>query len=149
MSNDGTFMPYDLNHSEVIETSFRQHKQLVTLPINNMNYNIVFGEPHYQVLPNSNIKRVVRRIDESGQAPDVDVKKSPNEITWYWKNDSKKFEPYTAEASRLIEIAYHNRQRGEKSLVQGSNIKGYLIDFDKMKQINEITNFQRDRKSVV
>lgn len=48
----------------------------------------------------------MRRYDESGEAPNINEKKSESEITWYWKDQDKVYKVYTAEASRLIESAY-------------------------------------------
>lgn len=121
MDNDGLFKPYSSHNNNFIEAEFRKHQRSlqlganneerkespdIVIKANNSSYKIIFGDPHRQILLNSNVWRTVRRYDESGEAPNINEKKSESEITWYWKDQDKVYKVYTAEASRLIESAY-------------------------------------------
>ncbi|CAG9333111.1 unnamed protein product [Blepharisma stoltei] len=138
LRDDGSLEAYPPAINEIIENAYNRGENWAAIPIKGQTYRVIFGDPHVQVVLNSKISRTVRRND--GSQASVDRKLNENEVTWYWQDDDKIFKKYTAEASRQIEAAYQQRS---KALIQGSNIRGYLLDFDQMKQQNEKTKFSR------
>ncbi|CAG9325178.1 unnamed protein product [Blepharisma stoltei] len=141
MKDDGKFEPYSDIICTVIENAYARGAKDVVIDIDRRKYKIIFGNPHRQVLPNSNISRTVRRNDGSEEEI-VNKQLSENEVIWYWQDDNRRgWKPYTKEASRQIEAAYSNGEK--KVLVQGLNVKAYLIDLVKYEQYNEQTRFNR------
>jgi len=75
---------------------------------------------------------------------------------WKWRHDNGSFDPYRDEISKMIEGAYEKARRNGPShqrfetppIVRYIDDKPavYIIDFQKMQQINKATNFSRGIK---
>lgn len=87
---------------------------------------------------NSSITRTVRRLDGSNE---ID-KAIGNQAIWKWLDDDNEFKCYTAEGMRQLEKAYQRKLT--KTMLQGSNQKAYLVDFEAMVQYNERSQFPRE-----
>lgn len=70
MDNDGLFKLYSSNNNDLIEAGFRKHQRSlqlganneerkespdIVIKANNSSYKIIFGDPHRQILLNSNV----------------------------------------------------------------------------------------------
>lgn len=131
LNDYGNFVPYNSVETYLIESAYIKRKKSVNLEYNGTKSEIIFGDPHYQVQSNTNVREHVRRCKESAEVK-----------TWYWEQDSGEYQPYAAENSKLLENLYKDYQ-GEKLKVQGSNLKVYLIDIEEMKQTNIKTGRKR------
>ncbi|OMJ66048.1 hypothetical protein SteCoe_37246 [Stentor coeruleus] len=139
INDNGKEQKYDDANSRLIENAFFNNQQSINIICGNENYTIKFGLPHTQASSNGGVTRTVRRLD-GASAPIYEY----GDVKWYWENDNKKFEEYTAEASRQIESSF--RAGINPIIIQGSNTKGYYIDItdvNNMFQLNEITQYKR------
>ena len=148
LGDKGDFIPYDQDSCSTMEQAYQSGQKECFININGNKYRIEFNDPppHRQVLPGSKITRTVRRLTQEEEEKINLIQ--PGDVIWYWKDDDRKFKPYTAEGSRQIEEGFQSGV--PKVLVQGDNIKAYLIDFgnrkDDMCQFNEVTQYRRPIK---
>lgn len=142
LADNGGYTAYNEANSRLIETEYKQGKKDVGVNINGTRYIISLTVPFSQRLPNSTISRSVRRA-VAGEVQ-KDYEQTAGDVIWCWKKGPGKFSPYTVEASRLIEQAYSNGQ--SSALIYGISGNSYLIDFKKMVQLNERTNYSRQIK---
>jgi hypothetical protein len=89
--------------------------------------------------------RAVRRMEG-------DSIKNERPAFWFWLHESKQYLPYTADADYLIE-SFYQKFLSDKDyslvMIQGSNGKTYMINFQVMRQFNEKTGFRKMIKRVV
>jgi len=65
---------------------------------------------------------------------------------WLWNNDKGGFSPFDTKTTLMMELAWNENNSGSCKLTHGNFAKtsgGYIIDFNKMEQINVQTSFGR------
>lgn len=160
----------------IMDPNYEEYSQDVTIQYSNKNWSVKFSGKsgiHCQVLIRENMESTLRFGSEEFQKVLNDksnsdfnfdcetvrmVRRGGNAsvvfkrpVYWYWRYNSRDYRPYEPEADYLIEHYYLMYKNGSKNaivLIQGSNSKTYLIDFENMKQYNEKTRFRRSIKRI-
>ena len=136
----GKEVQYDPAICRLIEQSYLSGQTSVDINSSNgKNYRINFGRSPNQVLIGGNgASRKVRRLD--GTAPILET----SDAKWYWKDDDGQWKMYSNEACIQLENCFKSNQK--ITILQGSNVKGYLVDLSNpsdFHQLNEKTNYKR------
>lgn len=136
----GKEVQYDPAICRLIEQSYLSGQTSVDINSSNgKNYRINFGRSPNQVLIGGNgASRKVRRLD--GTAPILEN----SDAKWYWKDDDGQWKMYSNEACIQLENCLQSNQK--ITILQGSNVKGYLVDLSNpsdFHQLNEKTNYKR------
>ena len=163
LQNDGQYRLYEPQISNIIESAYQQvfpellrpgyvnYSRSVQVTASVAQYEIQFaqmGGVHRQIKRQAtHTIRAVRR-----QANEEDLNKDfVRNYKWLWKHEDGKFRPYEDDAIFLIEQSYIEWKNagGDRiqdkriALIQGCNGNTYKIEYDTMKQFNEMTDFDR------
>jgi len=130
---DNGFEFYKKKDCELIEAAYEQGDPTIKIKIHGKEYEIDFGGMT-QTNTATNYSRKVGRILFNDEALDFQL------ITWKVMLDSGVILAYDDDINKTIEKAYNQKKPSFITVIKG---KKYIIDFAKMKQINEATQYER------
>jgi len=131
---DNGFQFYKKKDCELIETAYQQGNSTIKIKVGGKKYEIDFNKM-MQTNTVTKYSRKVNRISLNDEALNFQL------ITWKVKLDFGVILAYDDNVNQSIEKAYSQKNPSFITVIKG---KKYIIDFGKMKQINQATLYERD-----
>ena len=158
LENDGTLIKYEDLHQILIEEVFTSNYDELSRPdyekysieieinVRGCSYKVQFsnsGSIHRQIRKNASLDtvRLVKRYIKGEKIPEV-----RRDYIWKWRHQSGEYREYEPDINFLIENCYRDYKKNNLKaivLISGSNDNTYQIDFNNMKQLNEITSIEK------